>query len=291
MNHVTNMTLACDSHVHVFDPARFPYVLPRSYTPATASVRELRQHLHKLGMARVVLIQPSPYGTDNRCLLDALQQLGCAQARAIAVIDADSTTPLQLENLHQQGVRGVRLNVEAGSADAVSISAALRQTAEKVAPLGWLIQLYADGATVAALAPMLATLPCRVILDHFGGMKSNPASRASTLPVLLDLLASGNVYIKLSAPYRVARDGPDYASVAELAGTLINAAPHRLLWGSDWPHTGSSAQRDGNLARIEAFRAEDATRTLSLLSQWARQGAQRDAILIHNPAALFGFAI
>jgi predicted TIM-barrel fold metal-dependent hydrolase len=63
------------------------------------------------------------------------------------------------ESLHQQGVRGVRLNVEAGSADAVSISAALRQTAEKVAPLGWLIQLYADGATVAALAPMLATLP------------------------------------------------------------------------------------------------------------------------------------
>lgn len=290
MNHVTNMTPACDSHVHVFDPARFPYALPRSYTPATASVGELRQHLRKLGMARVVLIQPSPYGTDNRCLLDALQQLGSEQARAIAVIDADSATPQQLDQLHRQGVRGVRLNVEAGSADVASISAALRQTADKVAPLGWLIQLYADGATVAALAPMLRTLPCRVILDHWGGMKTHPASRASTLPVLLDLLAGGNVYIKLSAPYRVADDGPEYASIAALAGTLINAAPHRLLWGSDWPHTGSSAQRDGNLARIEAFRTEDAAQTLSLLSRWAHQPAQRDAILIHNPATLFGFA-
>lgn len=287
------MLHACDSHVHVFDPAHYPYALPRSYTPGSATVGALRQHLQALGMGRVVLVQPSPYGTDNRCLLHALQQLGPQQARAIAVIDPHTATPAYLAELHAQGVRGVRLNVEAGHSDSAVIGRVLQATADKVAALDWIIQLYADATSVAALAPQLAALPCRVILDHFGGLKApaaNPAGTASDLALMCDLLASGKVYLKLSAPYRVASDSPGYASVAPLATALIAAAPERLLWGSDWPHTGSSAQRDGNLARIEAFRAEDAATTLALLAHWAPQPAQRDAILIHNPASLFGFA-
>lgn len=283
---------ACDCHLHVFEPAAFPYALPRTYTPGAAALESLLALEKTLGIERVVLVQPSTYGTDNRCLLSALERLGTQRGRGIAVIDHASADIAELRRWHAKGVRGVRLNVEVkGGHDLDAVSATLQRTAELVAPLGWCIQLYIDVAMVIALAEDLARLPCPVILDHFGGLKAKHGLHQPGLAVLRGLLQSGNVYVKLSAPYRVSDSGPDFADVAPFATALIQTAPTRLIWGSDWPHTGSAGQRTGDLSVIEPFRREDDLRTLALLARWAPDAAVRQAILADNAATLFGFSV
>jgi predicted TIM-barrel fold metal-dependent hydrolase len=281
---------ACDCHVHVFEPARFAYTLPRTYTPGEASVASLLALEKSLGIDRVVLVQPSGYGTDNRCLLDALDRIGSERARGIAVIDPAVAQRAELEGWHARGVRGVRLNVEVrGGGNIDSVAEALKRTANLIAPLGWAIQLYADVTMLGALAADLTALPCRVILDHFGGIKTKNGIDQPGLAHLIGLLESGKVYVKLSAPYRASSQGPDFDDLAPFAQALIQAAPRRLLWGTDWPHTGSSGQRNGDLSVIEPFRREDDLRTLGLLARWAPDAGVRRAILVDNPASLFGF--
>jgi predicted TIM-barrel fold metal-dependent hydrolase len=281
---------ACDCHVHVFEPARFAYTLPRTYTPGEASVESLLALEKSIGIDRVVLVQPSGYGTDNRCLLDALDRIGSQRARGICVIDPHTAQRAELERWHAQGVRGVRLNVEVrGGGNIDTVAEALARTADLIAPLNWAIQLYADAGMIDALAADLAGLPCRVILDHFGGLKTRNGLQQAGLTALVGLLKSGNVYVKLSAPYRASNAGPDFDDVTPFAQALVQAAPRRILWGTDWPHTGSSGQRSGDLSVIEPFRREDDLRTLGLLARWAPDAGVRHAILVDNPATLFGF--
>ncbi len=285
----------CDCHAHVFDPERFPYAAERSYTPGPATLDALLSLQSRLGMGRVVLVQPSAYGNDNRALLDALalmaQAFGAHRARGVAVVDLAIAGREDLQSLHAQSVRSIRLNLEVrGLRDPVAAAALVRLAEQKVGPLGWSLQLHAPLALVATLAPQLADLSVSVVLDHFAGARTwQSAEQQSDRDTLLGLLRSGNVYIKLSAPYRVSRQA-DYADVALLARTLIAAAPHRMLWGSDWPHTGASATRTGDISQIEPFRAEDAVRTLRLLDDWAPDAATRQRILVDNPARLYGFA-
>lgn len=281
---------SCDCHVHVFEPDQYPYTLPRTYTPGTASVDMLNRFESTLGIERVVLVQPSSYGTDNRCLVDALRRLGPERARAIAVVDLEQATQTDLKALHQAGVRGIRLNLEVkGERNAHVVAAALKQAEALVADLGWSIQIFAEVPLIAALSEQLASLKVPVILDHFGGIKTEHGLEQPGFAALLSLLKSDKVYIKLSAPYRISKHGPDYADVTPFAQALIAVAPHRMLWASDWPHTGSSANRTGDLSKIEPFRKEDSGHTLGLLQNWAPDAATRQQILVDNPAKLFGF--
>lgn len=281
---------SCDCHVHVFDPEHYPYQLPRTYTPGTASVGMLQDFEHTLGIDRVVLVQPSSYGTDNRCLLNALRYLGQSRARGIAVVDLDAITPSELRTLHEAGVRGIRLNLEVrGERNAGIVAKALEKADALVADLGWVIQIFTDVELIAALSSQLAALKAPVIFDHFAGIKAEHGFNQPGFNALLSLLKQDRVFIKLSAPYRISRQGPDYDDVTALANTLITAAPHRMLWASDWPHTGSAANRSGDLSKVEPFRPEDTGHTLDLLERWAPEQAIRHQILVDNPARLFGF--
>src|SRR5205085_6732177 len=102
---------ACDCHVHVFEPARFPYASWRAYTPPAAEVGRLQDLHGALGVERVVLVQPSVYGVDNDCMLDALHALGTDRARGVAVVDLATVSDTRLRALHAAGVRGARLNL------------------------------------------------------------------------------------------------------------------------------------------------------------------------------------
>ncbi|MFJ3055003.1 amidohydrolase family protein [Herbaspirillum sp. NPDC087042] len=280
---------SCDCHVHIFDPQRYPYTPRRTYTPATASVAMLERFQKKLGMDRVVLVQPSGYGADNRCLVESLQRLG-ARARGVAVIDPSTVTLPELEQLHQVGVRGIRLNLEVKGETNVQVAADALAAAEKaVLPLGWAIQIYADTRVIVALAPRLLAMKSPVILDHFGGIKTRDGINDAAFGKLLQILRAGNVYVKLSAPYRASRQAPDYADILPFAQALVAAAPHRMVWASDWPHTGSASKRSGDLTQVEAFRAEDAGHTLDLLARWVPDETTRHQILVDNAAALFDF--
>lgn len=277
---------SCDCHVHVFDSARFPFAAERVYTPDEAPLAALRAHLAQLHMQRVVLVQPSPYGTDNRCLLDALHSLGTDRARGVAVVETGLTRE-RLDQLHHAGVRGLRVNLETyGKADPAVVGQRLQAIAGQIAGRGWNLQMYTDLATVQALAGTLATLPVPVVLDHFSSLHAAAGPAQPGLPEVLRLLADGKVYVKLSALYRVST-APDYADVQPYLETLMATRLDHLIWGSDWPHTmpapGTHRTREG----IEYFRQEDDGRALNLLARWVGDPVRLKAILVDNPGRLF----
>lgn len=279
---------ACDSHVHVFDPDRFPYAPGRAYTPGPAPVADLRAHLAGLGLARCVVVQPSVHGTDNRGLLAALDALGPQVARGVAVIDPLGVTDAELARLHAAGVRALRVNFESGGTGPADRLAAIRATAGRIAGSGMAVQIYADVATAAQAVQAVRDVP--LILDHYAGFKAGVDTAGPAFATLLRALAGGNVWVKLSAPYRAGCATADCAELRPAAQAMIAAAPDRMVWASDWPHTGGGADRARRgPAEIEPFRRIDDAADLRRLAQWVGDDARLDAILSTNPAALFGF--
>ena len=193
---------ACDCHTHVFgDPQRFPFAAGRTYTPEPASVAEM-QALHRaLHTTRVVVVQPSVYGTDNACTLDALKQLG-PSARGVAVID-EGATDAALDDMEGQGIRGIRINMAtAGQHRSRHRPAPLRCGGGPRGNRKWHIQIYTQLSVIQAMHKELAASPVPVVLDHFGGAQAAPGVGQPGFDALLNLVRSGRAYVKLSAPYR-----------------------------------------------------------------------------------------
>lgn len=263
---------ACDCHMHVFDPA-WPLAAGATVQPPPASTLQHYQAVQSaLGLTRAVIVQSSAYGFDNRCMLAALAKLG-DNARGIATIEP-TLDDASLKRLHVAGVRGVRfmmLNQPLLSWDA------LEPMAERIAPLGWHINLQLDGGEFGRLQHRLARLPVPLVIDHNGKFLSPPSVDAPPFRALRALMDTGRCWVKLSAPYETSRTGaPDYADVSVLAGTLARSYPQRCLWASNWPHVGRSiAPRDPDL--------------LDLLRVWASDEATVRRILVDNPQQLYGF--
>lgn len=275
---------ACDCHVHVIGPSvAWPMDAARHYTPGPAPVAGLRAHMDGLGLQRAVVVQPSVYGQDNACLIDALQRLQ-GRARGVAVLGAlQAQAPLR--QWHACGVRGLRLNLESvGDRDARALRRVLVQRSAQIADLDWHLQVYAPLAVLVELADTLARLPVPVVLDHFALVTGMPGDGAAGT-ALLDLLRGGNVWIKLSAPYRLA--GGAVAADA-WARAFVEAAPARLLWGSDWPHTARTPGRDAH--EVSAYRVLHPEALARGLHRWLTTPALRRQVLVDNPARLYGFA-
>jgi predicted TIM-barrel fold metal-dependent hydrolase len=258
--------------VHVFGPPeRYPLSARRKYTPPQASVDQLLAFQDKLGFERVVIVQASPYGTDNRCMLDALRRLG-GRARGIAVIDEDTS----LIPMHGLGVRGVRMNLQTdGERDPQVARRLLEKAARRVAPLGWHLQLWTDAAMLLKLHDYLAELPVPLVIDHFG-----LAGSAQDAAPLLSLLQRGNTWIKLSAPHRVGGE------VDQVARLLLAAGAERLVWGTDWPHPGMGPRTP---EVVQPFDGIDDAAALARLRGWAGSEAVLQKILVANPARLYDF--
>jgi predicted TIM-barrel fold metal-dependent hydrolase len=283
---------ACDCHVHVFgDPAKFPFAEKRIYTPPQASVEQLLELQRDLHLDRVVVVQPSVYGADNACTIDAVRQMG-ARARGVAVIDK-ATSRKALEEMAAAGIRGVRLNLETNSAgrfDPADAKVLLDATAEQIRGLGWHVQIYTRTSVVTALKDHLAGMSFPVVIDHFG--RGNPAQGPSQLDfaALLDLVRSGAVYVKISGAYRISEKVPDFAEVTPLAQALVAANPDRIVWGTDWPHPNSDYGRGKPLTEISPPFPIDDGLLLNQLPKWVPDAALRKKILVDNPARLYGFA-
>ena len=276
---------ACDCHVHVFDPLRFPYAPDRAYTPCAATAEEL-QALHRgLGIGRAVLVQPSVYGTDNACLLDALRALGPRRARGIAVVDTATITRRELDSLHEAGIRGIRLNlhVRGGGLEAARQQVA---AARKVLALpSWSLQVHAGLDVVACLLDAFQRLERPVVLDHYAGGVLPDADADEGFGRLLSAMRSSPLYVKLSAPYRLWTG----TAAHDLARAFHHAAPDRILWGSDWPHTGGSGGAGRSPEALEPFRQVDNSAVLRSLLACLPDAAARRRLLVDNPAALYGF--
>lgn len=276
---------ACDCHVHVFGPAgRYPLDPGHAYTPGDASVEELLALHDLLGLQRVVIVHPSPYGTDNRCTLEATRRLG-ERARAVVVVQPD-LSPEALRAMHADGARGVRVNLEtAGQHDPVAAGALLEAAARQVAPLGWHVQTYTNMAVIGALHEALARLPVPLVVDHFGRARAAEGTGQPGFPELLGLVRAGRAYVKISAPHRIS-DRPDRADAGPLARALFEANPERVVWGTDWPHPGGNR---GNPDTVEPFDPIDDGAALNRLAEWFPDAAARRLILVENPARLYGF--
>lgn len=279
---------SCDGHVHVVgDRSVYPMANSRHYTPPLAHVADLRSHLARIGFDRAVIVQPSIYGVDNRCMLDALIEFGGA-ARGVAVLP-ETVDAAELRQFDAAGVRGVRLNFESSSLrDPRPIMQSLEAWARRIAPMGWHLQIYAALEMIAAVVPTLHRLPVTTVLDHFAMMPASSIVKDQHVQAVLGLLCNGPGYIKFSAPYRVdAGTHEGAAALSALAGVLVRARPERILWGSDWPHTNREAGKAAH--EVSAYRKVDSARLLDDLHAWLPDATLRSKVLVDNPARLYGF--
>lgn len=278
---------ACDCHVHTFDPQHFPYSPSRPYTPEPASVDELRSLHRALHIGRVVVVQPTTYGTDNSGVLDAIKQLG-ARARGVAVIDEKSPNSL-LDEMDRAGIRGIRLNLEtAGQTDPEIGRRRFQSAVKRINGRKWHIQIYTRLSVIEGIKDLVAAAPMPVVFDHFGGMQAALGANQTGFASLMTLIRTGKAYVKISAPYRSSTLAPDYPDVAPLARALVASNPERILWGSDWPHPGTPVP-GRSLSEITPFFPIDDGHVLNLLPTWVPDAALRKTILVENPARLYGF--
>lgn len=275
---------SCDCHVHVIGPkARFPLPANRRYTPSDATAAELAAMLKGLGMTRVVIVQPSFYGTDNACTLDGIAQHG--NARGIAVLP-EQVPAAELDALHKQGIRGLRLNIAtAGGAPVEEIKTKLAAAAKLCERHGWHVQLFVAADVIAPLAPMLRALSVDSVFDHFGLIP--PGTLGGPVRVLQDLLESGKTWVKISGAYRIS-DNPNDARIDPLARALCKANPERIVWGSDWPHTPPHTIQKP-LDQESPFQKIDTRGLRDLLPRWLEDDALIARVLVSNPAKLYGF--
>jgi predicted TIM-barrel fold metal-dependent hydrolase len=271
---------AWDTHAHVFGPAdTFPYAPGRGYTPPDAPAEKFTALLDHLGCAHGLVVQGNAHGYDNRVVLDALARFP-QRLRGVAITDA-RIAPETLRDWHKVGMRGLRfhlLNQKPGYVRGVGLDVfeIFRRT---MAELGWVMQIFCDGQVLHDMAPKLREISrdLPVIVDHYGMVDAARGVDEPNFQALLKLVGEGAVHVKVSAPYRVSKQFPDYADARVLHEALLRANPERLMWGTDWPHPSIAADvmpDDGHL--------------LDLFMQWTPDEAMRRKILVETPQRLFG---
>ena len=265
---------ATDCHAHVFGPReQYGYAGDRLYTPPPVFLKDYLYMLDALGFARAVIVQSGVHGANNSVIVDAIAQ---AQGRlkGIALID-EKISDAELDKLAAAGVRGFRSNLVAKTG--VQLEGA-KKLARRVKRLGWHVQFLLDIENFPDLDRVLADFPVEVVIDHMGRPDPRRGTDAPGFQALIRLLKSGRGWSKLSAPYRISAQAFPYADIAPFARALVEAAPERLVWGSDWPHVmlETPMPNDGALA--------------DQLAAWAPDAAVRKKILAENPLRLYGFS-
>jgi D-galactarolactone isomerase len=262
---------ACDTHMHIYNH-RFPTAATAKFTPPDAPVPAYLAMRKRLGIERTVVVQPSTYGKDNRCTLEAMAAIG-PSARGVAVVD-ETVSDGELERLTKLGIRGIRFFMLGGAPLPWEI---LETMASRVAPFGWHVQLQLDGRDLPEREAMLQRLAATLVIDHVGKFLEPVAPDHPGFRALLRLVDKG-AWIKLSAPYETSKLGPPfYDDVGILAKALVKAAPERMVWATNWPHP------------TPGVKIPDDALLLDMLLDWVPDEATRNKVLVDNPARLYGF--
>jgi predicted TIM-barrel fold metal-dependent hydrolase len=260
----------CDAHFHVFEPG-YAHTARPLYTFPDATLEQYLRLTDFLGIERMVLVQPTFYGTDNSLALEVLRRVG-PRCRAVVRVE-ESISDTELDRFHERGVRAIRLDLFARADQPTQeLIAYVRRMAARTAPRGWHLQFYTPGTIVRNLLPFLADLEETFVIDHMGYMLEADGLTPADGERLLRVLAQGSCWIKLSGPYRIAKSKP-LSSVRSLGQSLVETRPDRLLWGSDWPHLPDGQRDTGEL--------------LNELAHWAPDEADRRRILVASADHLF----
>ena len=263
---------AADCHIHIYDPRFAPPV----EKPLNGTVEDYRLLQKRIGVTRVVIVTPRNYVTDNSVTLDAIRQLGIADARGVAVIRPD-ISDAELQRLHNGGIRGIRFTVGNPASAVVSIDM-IEPLAKRVAHFGWHVQLNMPADKIVEHANMLQRLPAAIVFDHMGKPPLPSGTRHRSHAVIRLLLDKERAWVKISGAYMNTEIGPPtYADATAIAQTFVRAAPERVVWGSDWPHPGPKEHPDDAVL-------------FDLLAVCAPDEAARNRILVDNPKKLYGFS-
>ena len=265
---------ACDAHCHVFGPAaRFPFAEGRTYTPPDRGKEDLAALYARLGLTRSVIVQGAAHGTDNSAMLDAIAS-GRGRYRGIALIDG-SFDDDALQVLHEGGVRGVRFGFVRHLRARPDLGF-FRRTVDRIAPLGWHAQIHLDAADLIELRGELDALRIPFVIDHMGRVDAAAGLDQPAFRALLEQLRRENCWVKVSGSDRVSATGAPFHDALPFARALIEAAPDRVVWGTDFPHVNPR------------HAVQDDTALLDLLPLMADEAGLR-RLLVINPARLYGF--
>lgn len=267
---------ACDAHCHVFGPASiYPYAADRSYTPPDAPLAKLRELHATLGIARAVIVHASCHGTDNRVTLDAIAASGGAY-RGVANVDGDISDNA-LADLHAGGIRGIRFNFVKHLGGVPDLRL-LDTMVQRIAPLGWHVVLHLDAEDILDHAPLLQKIHIPFVIDHMGRVKAAEGLEQKPFRMLLDLFRNNPLaWVKVCGAERVSAGKRPFHDAIPFARALIETAPDRVLWGTDWPHPNISHDMPDDGALVD------------LLFEFADDPAIRQKILVDNPVQLYGF--
>jgi 2-pyrone-4,6-dicarboxylate lactonase len=263
---------ATDAHCHVFGPGNvFPYAANRRYTPEDAPKEMLRKLHDFLGVSRAVIVQASCHGIDNRAMLDCIAS-DPKRYRGVAIVD-HSFTDKDYDKLHQGGVRGVRFNFvkHLGGAPDMGV---FDRVMDRIKGRGWHVVLHLDAPDIIPLSPMIKRLPLPFVVDHMGRVPAKDGVDQPPLRALLELSRLENCWIKVCGAERISM--PPYDAAIPIAHALVQAAPQRVLWGTDFPHPNATHEAD------EAD-------LVDLVPQYAPDALAQQRLLVDNPAKLYGF--
>jgi len=266
---------ACDAHCHIFGPAdQYPFAPDRSYTPPDAGLDKFKALQKTLGLIRAVLVNASCHGTDNTVILDAIAQSE-GKYRGVANID-DSFTIEDLQVLHDGGIRGCRFNFVAHLGGMPDMDE-FHRIVDRIRPLGWHVVLHFDAGDLLEFKDMLLNLPVPFVIDHMGRVPTKDGLDQLPFKYLLEVAQLDNCWIKVCGAERIASEGPPFTSAVPFAQAIIDVAPDRTFWGTDWPHPNIKKHmpNDGDLVDLIPLIAPTAI------------GQQK--LLVDNPHRLYGF--
>lgn len=274
---------SCDAHFHVFGPPeQFPFVSTHEYTPPAAPLEHYLKMIAAIGIERAVVVQPSVHGLDNSATLDAIKN-SAGKFRGVGRID-DQTTKAELRRLHEGGVRGVRFNLLDRPRGNIKLDV-LDRCVEHVAELGWSVDLHIDMKNLIAQEKRIRSMPVPLVIDHIARVKPAEGLNQPGFQLLLELARLKHVWVKVSGADKICNTrvhtyfGLPFVEVVPYARAVIAAAPDRVIWGTDWPHSNNFAPghtpNDGDL--------------IDLLAEFAPDQQTRKKILVDNPATLYGF--
>ena len=268
--------LACDAHCHVFGPsAKFPYDPKAAYQPQDAPLEDL-QGLHaRLGLERAVIVHASCHGADMRVTLDAIARSG-GRYRGTAIID-ESYTQKDFERMHEGGIRAVRFNFVRHLGGRPDMGF-FKKTVERVRAMGWHLILHLDAQDIVELKDTLDALPVPFVIDHMGRVRASDGLEQAPFRALLGLMKNLNAWVKICGAERVSSKGPPFGDAVPFGRALVEVAPDRVLWGTDWPHPNVRWMPD-DAGLLELFAA-----------MVPEPDLQR-RILVDNPAKLYGFRV
>ncbi|MBO0756388.1 MAG: amidohydrolase family protein [Bradyrhizobiaceae bacterium] len=276
-NHQPRLTAprgSCDTHMHIYDH-RFPLAPTATFDPPDALVPNYLALRQRLGVDRNVVVQPTAYGKDNRCTLQAIAAIG-PSARGVAVVD-ETVSDAELERLTKAGIRGARFHMLAGAPLPWDV---LERVAARTREFGWHVQLQLDGRELPEREALIRRVSGTLVIDHVGKFLEPVPTDHPSFRLLLRLVENGRTYVKLSAPYEVSKVGaPYYDDVGALAKMLVRIAAERMLWATNWPHP----------TPVTASPKPDDALLLDMLLDWIPDEATRHKVLVDNPAQLYGF--